>query len=333
MSKKLLLVERSLAIQKLVELALSKEAIEVVTVTNGLSALDILSKVPPDLLMVDSQLEGMNMKAGIKVNQPPVLLLTQPEDLVEPEALRASGVWGCIEKPLEAALLRSRVVDILQSVPSTSPIGDPEETMVAPFSNDPPHFPTSASQGEDEMMKIEDLLGWSSDEKSPFSELEEEKSSDDLSFPLEDVKGESAEKGGGVVLDEEVDVSPPTDLYSEKQDVPPPVSEIESEILSQELPSPEPEQTVVEGHHVEPDPSVFPEGSSVSKPILTEGVSPSVSSPGSAGIPELSQEQIEAMVSKISREIIEKVVWEVVPSLAEIAIQKEIERLKAEDPS
>jgi hypothetical protein len=45
----------------------------------------------------------------------------------------------------------------------------------------------------------------------------------------------------------------------------------------------------------------------------------------------MSQEQMEAIVSKISREVIEKVVWEVVPALAEVAIQKEIERLKAQE--
>jgi len=66
--------------------------------------------------------------------------------------------------------------------------------------------------------------------------------------------------------------------------------------------------------------------------VRTEAVvSPSPKEVGE--IPELSPKQMEVILSKISREIIEKVVWEVVPSLAEIAVQKEIERLKAEDPS
>jgi len=397
MSKKLLLVERSLAIQKLVELALSKEEIEVITVTNGLSALDILSEVPPDLLVVDSQMEGMNiqtflekMKAGVSVSHPPVLLLTEPEDLVEPEALRASGVWGCIEKPLEAALLRSRVVDILQSAPATPPIVDPEETIVGPLSTGPTHSPSSAPQGEEEMMKIEDLLGWSSDEKSPFSELEEEKSSDDLSFPLEDAKGQPKEAGGAVVVDEEAVVFESVDLLQDKQESPIPVSEMESVSPAPVPSSPDPETPSLQERSVieEPTgvqeqpiaqeqpsiqeapsseavvppspkelgeiPELTPEQmepilSKISREIIEKvawEVVPSLAesvvrteavvspSPKEVGeIPELSPKQMEVILSKISREIIEKVVWEVVPSLAEIAVQKEIERLKAEDPS
>lgn len=53
-------------------------------------------------------------------------------------------------------------------------------------------------------------------------------------------------------------------------------------------------------------------------------VTPSVSV--SAGA--VSEEQLAAIISKISRDIIEKVVWEVVPDLAETLIKEEIRKLK-----
>ena len=42
----------------------------------------------------------------------------------------------------------------------------------------------------------------------------------------------------------------------------------------------------------------------------------------------VSQAMVEAMVSKMAKEIIEKVAWDVVPSLAEILIKEELEKLK-----
>jgi len=56
---------------------------------------------------------------------------------------------------------------------------------------------------------------------------------------------------------------------------------------------------------------------------------PVVEEPASAP-PEfsLSEAQIEQIVSRISREIIERVAWEVVPDLAEILIKEEIRKIK-----
>jgi len=46
------------------------------------------------------------------------------------------------------------------------------------------------------------------------------------------------------------------------------------------------------------------------------------------GEPVLSDEQLAAMIGKISREIIEKIAWEVVPDLAETLIREEIRKIK-----
>ncbi len=52
---------------------------------------------------------------------------------------------------------------------------------------------------------------------------------------------------------------------------------------------------------------------------------PSVSVSGATA---MNEEQLAAIVSKISREIIEKIAWEVVPDLAETLIKEEIRKLK-----
>jgi len=47
-----------------------------------------------------------------------------------------------------------------------------------------------------------------------------------------------------------------------------------------------------------------------------------------AGVATLTEEQLAAAISKISREIIEKIAWEVVPDLAEALIKEEIRKIK-----
>lgn len=48
-----------------------------------------------------------------------------------------------------------------------------------------------------------------------------------------------------------------------------------------------------------------------------------------AAAPELTEDQLVAALSKVSREVIERIVWEVVPDLAEVIIKEEIRKLKS----
>ena len=49
---------------------------------------------------------------------------------------------------------------------------------------------------------------------------------------------------------------------------------------------------------------------------------------GAEGVVTFSEEQLTAAISKISREILEKIAWEVVPDLAETLIKEEIRKIK-----
>ncbi len=55
---------------------------------------------------------------------------------------------------------------------------------------------------------------------------------------------------------------------------------------------------------------------------------PAATQPAASGEPALSEEQLASLVAKISRDIIEKIAWEVVPDLAETLIKEEIRKLK-----
>lgn len=62
---------------------------------------------------------------------------------------------------------------------------------------------------------------------------------------------------------------------------------------------------------------------------MTTAATPAVAAPAPAmGEPSLSEEQLAALVSRISRDILEKIAWEVVPDLAERIIREEIRKIK-----
>jgi CheY-like chemotaxis protein len=61
-------------------------------------------------------------------------------------------------------------------------------------------------------------------------------------------------------------------------------------------------------------------------PEVEEELLPAAS--GAEGVVTFTEEQLAAAISKISREIIEKIAWEVVPDLAEALIKEEIRKIK-----
>jgi CheY-like chemotaxis protein len=80
-------------------------------------------------------------------------------------------------------------------------------------------------------------------------------------------------------------------------------------------------QFAPEEEYVPVIPQAAPAAPSLSAPTM-------MAQPAVCGEVALSDEQLAAIVSKISRDIIEKIAWEVVPDLAEMLIREEIRKLK-----
>lgn len=57
-------------------------------------------------------------------------------------------------------------------------------------------------------------------------------------------------------------------------------------------------------------------------------VQPAAVQSAAAGVPSLSEDQLAVLVSRISRDILEKIAWEVVPDLAERIIREEIRKIR-----
>jgi len=96
-----------------------------------------------------------------------------------------------------------------------------------------------------------------------------------------------------------------------------------------ELPAYEPLPSIPEA--AAPVAPVPPEAPPVaqSAPVSQPEVSEAAESAAKPGTFALSEAELTAALTRISREVIERIVWEVVPDLAEVLIKEEIRKLKA----
>lgn len=323
MPQTVLLADDNVAVQKLVELTLQKEGYEVVTSDNGLSALDLALKETPGLILADYSLEGLDIVSFLKktrqkerLSNVPIVLLVNSTDRYDSSQLESSGVQAFIEKPIDSKSLveevNRRIVSSERSVTDSDASSAEKEDNLS----------------KEEEMKIEQLLGWSRSDSQTQDEGGEGAPADKAGVSTEpqgeSLAGQAAESS----LEETRYFQPPPIPEGIEEEKGPEagaqsVNEIHQLHQLQDEPSlssvlSEMESEVEEEHSAEGEAQKDPENNiqdAVEK-ALGEKLPDMVKS-------SLSSESITA--------IIEKVVWDVVPSLAEIEIKKEMKRLQADE--
>jgi DNA-binding response OmpR family regulator len=129
---RILLADDSPHAQRMGERILTEEGFEVVTVTDGETALLRLADADPDVILVDV---GLPVKSGYEVcryvkaqprhSHTRVVLLASPLEPVDEAAAREAGADGCLEKPLEASAL-------LQSVRALAEVAQSDRARLKP---------------------------------------------------------------------------------------------------------------------------------------------------------------------------------------------------------
>jgi CheY-like chemotaxis protein len=124
MSKKILLADDSITIQKVIELTFSDEDFDVITVGNGRLALEKLPEVRPDIVLCDiimPERDGYEVCEQIKTSPAtahvPVLLLTGAFEPFDQERAARAGYDGSLAKPFEPETLIAKVKDLLARAP------------------------------------------------------------------------------------------------------------------------------------------------------------------------------------------------------------------------
>jgi DNA-binding response OmpR family regulator len=140
MSRKLLLADDSVTIQRVVELTFSGEDIDVVTVSDGEQAIARMSADPPDIVLADIAMpkkNGYEVAAFVKehptLSNVPVLLLAGAFEPVDEDRARRVKCDGVLVKPFETHEVIARVRELIDGErrPAESPV------MVAPPIKEP----------------------------------------------------------------------------------------------------------------------------------------------------------------------------------------------------
>jgi CheY-like chemotaxis protein len=139
MSKKLLLADDSVVIQKLVGLSFANENIEIFSTDNGDDAVSMAREVKPDVILADVVMPGLSgyevceaIRQDPTLSRIPVLLLTGTFEAFDERRANSAGANGKITKPFEAQALVERVTEAMNAPVSF----EAEETIIAPLSLD-----------------------------------------------------------------------------------------------------------------------------------------------------------------------------------------------------
>lgn len=178
MSKKLLLADDSITIQKVIGITFANEDYELSVVDNGDAALEKARKEIPDLILADVFMPGKNgyeLCAAVRqepvLRGVPVLLLTGTFEPFDENRARAVGADSWIAKPFESQALIDRVEELLARPPQPAP--PVAETLVTAAVAPPAPAPAAAADIWGELAET----GAAETETAQFAEFSTEEES------------------------------------------------------------------------------------------------------------------------------------------------------------
>ena len=120
MSPKMLAVDDSMSVRKMVEFALKSKGHTVLTATDGAEALEALEREQFDLLVLDinmPRLDGLSLLEIIREREEwadlPVLMLTTEGQEADRDRALALGATGYMVKPFRPTELLEHVAELL----------------------------------------------------------------------------------------------------------------------------------------------------------------------------------------------------------------------------
>jgi CheY-like chemotaxis protein len=147
MPKTLLLADDSVTIQKVVAIVFATEDYRITSVDNGEDALRKARETRPDIVLADAVMPRMNgyelcqaIKADPQLADVPVLLLAGTFEPFDEARARAARADGHIAKPFESHALLTRVRELVEGVSAEPP---PQPYARGPAAPAPSRIPTS----------------------------------------------------------------------------------------------------------------------------------------------------------------------------------------------
>lgn len=309
MAVKILAADDSATMRKVLEMTFAGEAVEIETVDSGEAAVQRASQSPPDLVIADASMstDGYDVARQLKGNPATsnvaVMVLASQHTPFDASKGKDAGVDDHILKPYDSQAMIDKAKEILSkpraSASAASPVAAAPRAPQSPLSPpSPPSPPRPASRTPG--------IG------RPSSQIPAANPRSTVAF--------------GAVSPPKPSDRPVLQLADEDE----PKAAPQAKIASPAVPSrPTPKRAVPP---------------TASKPAVTPAPAPRSPAPSAAAAAATSSNgdlaaklgdlgldagQIEGVLS-LSREVIERVVWEVVPELAEVIIREEIRRLTSD---
>lgn len=304
MALRVLLGDESSTIKKVFQLALQDFAVEVRPVNIGVDVVSVAQSFKPDIIFVDVLLQkknGYDVASEVKqhhgLKDIPVVLMWSGFMELDEDKFGASMANAQLEKPFDVSALRKLVTEL---VPKTSSqrLSQFLSFPKMPELEEPPAPPAAPAEADVE----EDF------KQVPIPKM---KKAGDDKFRL-NMKPEELDPNAVPV-----DYSVPGEQTGEVQAAPPRPSA--PKVPAPPIPEPSPEDLEMEELVEVP----LDDERSVSR----SGPMPA---PAAAG---LSAEQLEKIIREQSADVIESVVWKVVPELAKQIIERELNKLLQERDS
>lgn len=162
MSKKILLADDSITIQKVVELTFSDGDYEVIATNNGTKAIEEIPKVKPDIILSDIIMPEKNgyevcewVKSHPEYRNIPVILLTGTFEPFDPDRAEKAGCDAVVTKPFESQSLIMKVEELIARRPAPEATSGP--SAAGPFVDDEASV-SSEEPTLDEPMTTEDAF-------------------------------------------------------------------------------------------------------------------------------------------------------------------------------
>lgn len=333
MSIKILLADDSITIQKVVGIIFGGEDYALTVVDNGKAAVEKAQEINPDVLLIDALMPGMSgyevceaVRANPALAAKPILLLTGSFEPFDETKAKNCGADDFLAKPFESQQIVAKVKELFDlgttRAAVSAPVAAPAETEpVTPafvqFDAEP-----VAAPFVDEPAAPNDIWGaFTAAEASAVPAVET------LTAADKDVFGMVAEETVAQVAAVETSELPASESIGSQWI---PVAEETFEFEEEpavEAPTP--------AYH-EPEPfgadNTFevPAALEPAVPALNESVASSFAEPveETAAPSAMTEDQLRAALTGASKEVIERIVWEVVPDLAEILIKEAIRKIR-----
>lgn len=347
MGNRLLLADDSITIRKVVGIIFADEEYELTVVDNGDAALEKARELRPDVMLVDALMPGKSgyevceeVRRDPQLKETPILLLVGAFEPHDEEKTAASGADQTITKPFESQQLIDRVHELLalgKERRAAAPEPEPEPEPVAPAAA-AAEAPVDLEDADiEELIDLDEEIVEATIEDDLWGAFEVETpaaAAAAIPLPRESVTAVEppiATEFGAEEISFESEEAPAFDAeaisFEEERTEPPELSQFESFTFEPEPPAEAP----IPEFAPEPVSAALDADADLSQTatVAVEPIQVGEPAPMTAG---LTEAQLTEVVARISREVIERVVWEVVPDLAEALIKEEIRKLKAGIP-